>query len=62
MKVTVKPDSAIVKKRIDELDLAARMGVDILAIRRNSDWILNPRRKREYSKGYTDYSRSSIRH
>ena len=35
MKVTVKPDSVIVKKRIDELDLAARMGVDIIAIRRN---------------------------
>ncbi|MCJ7793920.1 hypothetical protein MUP42_03195 [Candidatus Bathyarchaeota archaeon] len=42
MKVTVKADSAIVKKRIDELDLAARMGVDIIAIRRNNDWILNP--------------------
>jgi uncharacterized protein with PhoU and TrkA domain len=43
MKVTVKPNSAIVKKRIDELALAARMGVDIIAIRRNSDWILDPK-------------------
>ena len=42
MKATVKANSAIVKKRIDELDLAARMGVDIIAIRRNNDWILNP--------------------
>jgi uncharacterized protein with PhoU and TrkA domain len=42
MKVTVKAKSMIIKKRIDELDLAARMGVDIIAIRRNNDWILNP--------------------
>ena len=43
MKVTVKPNSSIVKKRIDELDLAARMGVDIIAIRRNNEWILDPK-------------------
>jgi uncharacterized protein with PhoU and TrkA domain len=43
MKVTVKADSVIVKKRIEDLDLAARMGVDIIAIRRNSDWILDPK-------------------
>lgn len=43
MKATVKANSTIVNKRIDELDLAARMGVDIIAIRRNKDWILNPK-------------------
>src|SRR5208283_5168571 len=43
MKATVKANSAIAKKRIDELDLAAKMGVDIIAIRRNKDWILNPK-------------------
>jgi len=42
MKVTVKEGSVIVGKQIDELDLAARMGVDIIAIRRNKDWILDP--------------------
>jgi len=42
MKATVKKGSVIVGKRIDELDLAARMGVDIIAIRRNKDWILDP--------------------
>ena len=42
MKVTVKANSAIVNKSIDELDLAAKMGVDIIAIRRNKDWILDP--------------------
>jgi uncharacterized protein with PhoU and TrkA domain len=42
MKATVKEGSVIIGKRIDELDLAARMGVDIIAIRRNKDWILDP--------------------
>ena len=42
MKVTVKPNSEIIMKTIGELNLAARMGVDIIAIRRNRDWILNP--------------------
>jgi len=42
MKATVKEGSVIVGQRIDDLDLAARMGVDIIAIRRNKDWILDP--------------------
>ena len=42
MKATIKEGSIIAGKRIDELDLAARMGVDIIAIRRNKDWILDP--------------------
>ena len=42
MKATVKKDSVIVGKQIAELDLAARMGVDIIAIRRNRDWIIDP--------------------
>ncbi len=42
MKANVKSNSTIIKKEIGELDLAARMGVDIIAIRRNHDWILNP--------------------
>ncbi len=42
MKVTVKPNSEIIGKTIGELNLAARMGVDIIAIRRNHDWKLDP--------------------
>ena len=44
MKATVKPNSTIIGKKIGELDLAAKMGVDIIAIRRTSDWILNPKK------------------
>jgi uncharacterized protein with PhoU and TrkA domain len=42
MKATIKEGSVIAGKRIGDLDLAARMGVDIIAIRRNKDWILDP--------------------
>lgn len=42
MKATIKEGSILVGKKISELDLAARMGVDIIAIRRNKDWILDP--------------------
>ncbi len=44
MKVTVKEKSEIVGKKIFQLNLAARMGVDIIAIRRNNEWILNPKK------------------
>jgi uncharacterized protein with PhoU and TrkA domain len=43
MKATVKEDSIISGKKIGKLDLAARMGIDIIAIRRNKDWIINPK-------------------
>ena len=42
MKATIMEGSVIAEKRIDDLDLVARMGVDIIAIRRNKDWILDP--------------------
>ena len=43
MKATVKENSVIADKRIGKLDLAARMGIDIIAIRRDKDWIINPK-------------------
>ncbi len=42
MKATVKEESVIKGKKIGELELAARMGVDVIAIRRNRDWIIDP--------------------
>ena len=42
MKATIKDGSVIIGQQIGDLDLAARMGVDIIAIRRNKDWILDP--------------------
>jgi uncharacterized protein with PhoU and TrkA domain len=42
-KATVKDGSILVGKLIGDLDLAALMGVDIIAIRRNKDWLLDPK-------------------
>ena len=39
----VKPGSVLAKKQVGELELAAKMGVDIIAIRRNKEWIINPK-------------------
>jgi len=51
MKATVNPNSQLIKKQIGELDLAAKIGVDIIAIRRNNDWILNPKKTEEVLQG-----------
>jgi uncharacterized protein with PhoU and TrkA domain len=51
MKATVKETSKIVGKRIGSLDLAARMGVDVIAIRRNKEWIINPKESERVFRG-----------
>ncbi|MCW4046248.1 MAG: potassium channel protein [Candidatus Bathyarchaeota archaeon] len=59
MKVTVNEGSVIAGKRIEDLDLAARMGVDIIAIRRNKDWILDPRDDERVFRGDTLITRGA---
>jgi uncharacterized protein with PhoU and TrkA domain len=43
MQAKVNPNSAVAERQVDELDVAVRMGVDIIAIRRGADWIINPK-------------------
>jgi len=38
----IQPVSILVHKKIGELELAARIGVDIIAIRRGINWIIDP--------------------
>ena len=38
----VKPDSILVNKKLGELELAANIGVDVIAIRRHREWIIDP--------------------
>jgi len=59
MKVTVKPNSPLIKKQIDELDLAASMGVDIIAIQRSHEWILNPNENERVYEGDTLITRGA---
>ncbi len=42
-KATVKEGSVIVGKQIGKLGSASRLGVHIIAIRRNKDWIIDPK-------------------
>ena len=42
MRSEVKSTSIIVGESLGELELAARIGVDIIAIRRDREWIINP--------------------
>jgi len=42
-RVEVKPHSVLVGKRLGKLGLAAKMGVDIIAIRRGKELIVNPK-------------------
>ena len=51
MQAEVSDDSLLVGKRVGELDLAARMGVDIIAIRRDKDWIINPKKIEQIRSG-----------
>ncbi|MGQ9624997.1 MAG: potassium channel family protein [Candidatus Bathycorpusculaceae bacterium] len=47
----VDEKSVIAGKQVCELDLAARMGVDIIAIRRGKEWILNPKEDEKILQG-----------
>ena len=42
MRVKVDEDSFLAGKTIDDLELAAEVGVDIIAIRRGEIWHINP--------------------
>ncbi|MFA5364943.1 MAG: TrkA C-terminal domain-containing protein [Candidatus Bathyarchaeia archaeon] len=47
----VKPDSILVNKKLGDLELAAKIGVDVIAIRRNKEWIIDPEEKVRLQKG-----------
>lgn len=38
----VKSDSILVKKKLGDLELAAKIGVDVIAIRRKREWKIDP--------------------
>jgi len=41
-RIEVGPNSVLVDKTLEDLELAARIGVDIIAIHRGKDWVINP--------------------
>jgi uncharacterized protein with PhoU and TrkA domain len=50
-KAKVDEKSVLVGKEIGELKLAPRMGVDIIAIFRENDWIINPKNREKVKAG-----------
>lgn len=44
-RVEVAEESIIAGKTVDELDLAAEIGADIIAIRRGKHWMINPEKE-----------------
>jgi len=50
-RVETKPNSVLVGKRLAELELVAKMGVDIIAIRRDKELIVNPKEHEMIKKG-----------
>lgn len=47
----VEPRSVLVGKRLSELELEASIGVDIIAIRRENEWIINPKHEETIKDG-----------
>ena len=44
-RIEVKENSIIAGKTVEELDLAAEIGADIIAIRRGKHWMINPEKE-----------------
>jgi uncharacterized protein with PhoU and TrkA domain len=42
IRVRINPESILFQKKLKDLDLAARIGVDIIAIRKGKKWIIDP--------------------
>jgi uncharacterized protein with PhoU and TrkA domain len=51
MRTEIKSGSLLDRKKIGELELAANIGVDIIAIRRGKEWIIDPELKEEIMEG-----------
>ena len=47
----VKPNSILVGKKLGDLELAAKMGVDIIAIRRHKEWNIDPGEEEKILEG-----------
>jgi len=46
VRVNIAPTSILTGKSLDDLELAARIGVDVIAIKRDKSWIIDPENTR----------------
>ncbi len=47
----VRRDSILINKKLGDLELAARIGVDVIAIRRNREWTIDPEDEEKIKDG-----------
>ncbi len=59
IRAEVRPNSILVGKELGKLELAARIGVDIIAIRRKKKWIINPEENEVISNGDIVFARGA---
>jgi uncharacterized protein with PhoU and TrkA domain len=50
-RTVVKQDSILVNKKLGDLELAAKMGVDVIAIRRRRKWMIDPNEEEKVVEG-----------
>ncbi len=50
-RAVVKPNSILVKKKLGDLELAAKIGVDVIAIRRQREWTIDPSEEERIVEG-----------
>ena len=55
----VKPDSILINKTLGDLELAAKIGVDVIAIRRHREWTIDPEDKEKILEGDVLISRGA---
>lgn len=55
----VRPGSIYIKKRLSELELAARIGVDLIAVRRGKEWVINPEEEEMIKEGDVLFARGA---
>ncbi|MEM2875564.1 MAG: TrkA C-terminal domain-containing protein [Candidatus Bathyarchaeia archaeon] len=59
IKAVVKPESPLINRKIGELDLAAQLGVDIIAVKRGKRWIIDPKKNEKIREGDTIIARGA---
>ncbi len=47
----VEPNSILVNKKLGDLELAAKIGVDVIAVRRQKEWTIDPDEKERIMEG-----------
>lgn len=47
----VRPDSILVNKKLGDLELAAKIGVDVIAVRRDREWTIDPEDEEKIKDG-----------